>query len=296
MKQYELHPLCTYFPRMAGAEFDALREDIRANGQREPIVLHDGMILDGGNRYQACLDADIEPIFKAFDGDNIVSYVLSVNLHRRHLSAGQHAAIVASVTNWATAHKRGGDRKSDQSAMLHFDSVADRAAASGASIRTQKDADKVAKADPALAVEVGQGKTTLAEAKAKIDGKARKAKKSPEPKIKAPEPDDDALSEAFGNADSVLDDLQRDLESARADLAAALADDQKAETVKWRRMAELAQRRQSELMETVNAREKELQRVSKLLQRIGKLFDERDTSKVPALVEAFYRQHAKRAA
>jgi len=43
----ELHPLCTLFPRMAGDEFAALCDDIKANGQREPIILHDGMILDG---------------------------------------------------------------------------------------------------------------------------------------------------------------------------------------------------------------------------------------------------------
>ena len=50
---HELHPLCTLFPRMGGAEFDALCADIKANGLREAITLHNGMILDGGNRYRA---------------------------------------------------------------------------------------------------------------------------------------------------------------------------------------------------------------------------------------------------
>ena len=39
---HELHDLCELFPRLGSAEFDALREDIKANGLREPIVLHEG--------------------------------------------------------------------------------------------------------------------------------------------------------------------------------------------------------------------------------------------------------------
>ena len=38
----EMHPLCVLFPALSGAEFDALRDDIKANGLRQPIVLHEG--------------------------------------------------------------------------------------------------------------------------------------------------------------------------------------------------------------------------------------------------------------
>ena len=58
--KYELHPLSTLFPRLVGAEFDALVDDIAANGLRDPIVLHNGMILDGGNRAAACDAAGVE--------------------------------------------------------------------------------------------------------------------------------------------------------------------------------------------------------------------------------------------
>ena len=100
---YELHPLCTLFPRLSGNEFESLCADIRNNGLRNPIVMHEGMILDGGNRYRACIEIGIEPDFVEFDGGNLVSFVLSVNLHRRHLSAGQQAAIVASAQDWGNA-------------------------------------------------------------------------------------------------------------------------------------------------------------------------------------------------
>lgn len=50
-----------------------------------------------------------------------------------------------SAQDWAKAQVRGGERKSaDQSATLHFDSAGKRAAESGASLRTQKMAVKVA--------------------------------------------------------------------------------------------------------------------------------------------------------
>lgn len=164
MNEYQLHPLCTLFPRMTGQEFQSLVDDIKANGQREPIILHEGMILDGGNRYKACLAAGKEPAFMQFGGSNIVSYVLSANLHRRHLSAGQQAAIVASAQDWAGAHGRGGDRKSDQSKAVDFDTVEKRAAASGVSRVTQMKADKIAKEDPELAMKVAHGEISLPKA------------------------------------------------------------------------------------------------------------------------------------
>jgi hypothetical protein len=39
----------------------------------------------------------VVPRFVKFAGGNIVSFVLSCNLHRRHMSPGQQATIVASA-------------------------------------------------------------------------------------------------------------------------------------------------------------------------------------------------------
>jgi hypothetical protein len=160
----DLHPLCTLVPRLVGVEFEALKADIAAHGQREPIVVHAGFILDGGNRYRACIEVGVEPALKEFTGDNPVSFVLSANLHRRHLAPGQQAAIVASAQDWSRAHAVGGDRKSDQAATLPLDSVADRAAQSGASERTQRMADSVARQSPDLARQVAHGEISLPKA------------------------------------------------------------------------------------------------------------------------------------
>ena len=44
---------------MEGDEFAALVEDIRNHGLREPVVLYEGQILDGDNRFRACEVAGI---------------------------------------------------------------------------------------------------------------------------------------------------------------------------------------------------------------------------------------------
>jgi len=179
-----LHPLCTLFPRMAGDEFAALVADIRTHGLRQPIVLHEGMVLDGGNRYRACLDAGVVPVFVQFDGVSAVAFVLSANLHRRHLSPGQQAAIVASAQDWAQAQPASRPEKAGNVAGLS--TVADRAAQSGASERTQRMADKVAKADPELARQVAHGEMSLPQALARVSP-AAVAPAAPSP-VPAPAP------------------------------------------------------------------------------------------------------------
>lgn len=166
--EHDLHPLCTLFPRLSGNEYQTLVDDIRENGLREPITLHDGMILDGGNRYRACIDAGVTPSFRAFDGANIVTFVLSANLHRRHLSPGQQAAIVASAQDWAKAQTVGKPKSGN---LAGLDRVQDRAAQSGASDRTQRMADKVVRENPELAAKVGRGEVSLPEAVERVTGK-----------------------------------------------------------------------------------------------------------------------------
>ncbi len=93
------HPAARLFPLIKGDEFEALVDDIRENGQREPILLHpDGSILDGRNRYLACRKLGIEPKLEHWDGEGSPEeIVLSLNLHRRHLSSAQRAAIAVEI-------------------------------------------------------------------------------------------------------------------------------------------------------------------------------------------------------
>lgn len=101
-QQREIHELAEAFPPMDGEAFAALVEDIRQNGLLTRITLSaDGKILDGRNRYKACLAAEVEPTFEVYNGDgtreDLVGFVISRNFHRRHLTESQRAMVAARM-------------------------------------------------------------------------------------------------------------------------------------------------------------------------------------------------------
>src|SRR5262249_9687621 len=96
-KRYEVHPLAEIFPPLEGPAFDALVADIMSRGLQEPIWLYEGQILDGRNRYRACQDAQHEIKTKDYTGNDPVGFVVSANLHRRHLNESQRAMIAAKL-------------------------------------------------------------------------------------------------------------------------------------------------------------------------------------------------------
>ena len=97
----EFHEAANIFPLLTGTEYTALREDIRANGLIEPVILYEGKIRDGRNRYTACLDIGIEPAFDEWKNGHStpLSYVISKNLHRRHLNETQRAVVASKIAN-----------------------------------------------------------------------------------------------------------------------------------------------------------------------------------------------------
>jgi N6-adenosine-specific RNA methylase IME4 len=94
----QFHPLSELFPLMQDREFDELVADVKANGLREPIWTYEGQILDGRNRWRACEAAQLahRPM-RAYEGDDPVSFVVSLNLHRRHLDESQRALVAARI-------------------------------------------------------------------------------------------------------------------------------------------------------------------------------------------------------
>src|ERR1700730_10409606 len=109
IKLLPFHPLADMFPLLEGKDFDDLVEDIKKNGLREKIDLYQGKIADGRNRYRALLRLGVDPsgepdkyFRKAIythtiggeiapheqtNDDRVTAYVISRNIHRRHLTA-----------------------------------------------------------------------------------------------------------------------------------------------------------------------------------------------------------------
>ena len=57
---------------MQGREFEELKKDIAANGQREPIWVYYDQILDGRNRYRACQELNISPKMEIYAGTEML--------------------------------------------------------------------------------------------------------------------------------------------------------------------------------------------------------------------------------
>lgn len=101
MQGYEYHPFAEIFPIDEGPNLWALAEDIKANGQQEPAMLFEGKLLDGRRRELACIRAEVELRVDQFCGneDEALAYVISKNLHRRHLNENQRALVAAKIAS-----------------------------------------------------------------------------------------------------------------------------------------------------------------------------------------------------
>lgn len=175
--ELSFHPIAAVFPLMTEAELEELADDIRENGLRVPIVLHpDGAILDGRNRYLACRRAGIEPEAVAYDGNDPVGFVVSLNLRRRHLDGSQRAMVGARIATLP----HGGDRRSDQAANLPVEiptqaETAELLAVSGRSIRHARAVLEHGSPDVIAAVEEGDLAVSL------VANTLRRAKQNGQP-------------------------------------------------------------------------------------------------------------------
>ncbi len=94
------HEYARLFPMLSDEEVQELADDIAKNGLRIPIVIDaDEKILDGRNRAAACAIAGVEPVYEPFIGsdEDKLAFVVSCNIHRRHLTTSQRASVAAKL-------------------------------------------------------------------------------------------------------------------------------------------------------------------------------------------------------
>ncbi len=203
-QELEFHPAASIFPMMRDDEAIGLLEDIKENGQKYAAELYDGKVLDGRNRYLACLKLGIECETHDItdDVDDPVAHVLSVNLHRRHLTPPQCAIVGArSIEVYEKLAKERQKRKPnsvrDCSPTQNAGRASDAAGAVvGVSGKTIDRASKViSQGVPALVEVVDSGEVSVSKGAEIADlpkaqqPKAIKAAKQPKPVRKFPHSD-----------------------------------------------------------------------------------------------------------
>jgi ParB-like chromosome segregation protein Spo0J len=138
------HPACLLLPEVDAEAFRELVEDLRNHGQRHPIIIDEhGVVLDGRHRLRALRELFVEPRIETFHGTEAekVALVMSENVHRRHLTVQQRAAVAAELAPM----RHGGDRS-----KASVDALTDAQAAKlmGVSEPSVERAKKRMRADP----------------------------------------------------------------------------------------------------------------------------------------------------
>ena len=105
-QRYKVHLTAEAFPMMPDEELDALTADLKKNGLKLLVTLaKDGRALEGRNRLEA-IDRAGMPIlphhFHRYEGDDPVGFVMSANIHRRHMDVATRAATLVKLAKLET--------------------------------------------------------------------------------------------------------------------------------------------------------------------------------------------------
>jgi hypothetical protein len=180
--KFTIHPFANFFPMIEGKAFEKFAEDIKVNGQREPILIirkpGQIQIVDGRNRHKACLLHGITPKFEEWNGKgDLLALVMSLNLRRRHLTSLQRAAAVVPykkhLAKEAAKRSKAGKPllKITQGSVGRASQIAAEVAESSA---TYVDiAEKAFDESPELYAEIINDKITYAQARVRLSKKTR---------------------------------------------------------------------------------------------------------------------------
>lgn len=154
-----VHPVADIFPMMSEDELADLAADIKANGLLLPIIVDDnGILIDGRNRIRACEIAGVEPRFEGLNGRDATALIVSTNIRRRHLSAGQSAILLAKA--YPEDGGKGGRGKKSE--------ATNSAESAGFSTRRLREAREIVRYAPELADQVLSREITYEDARLKV--------------------------------------------------------------------------------------------------------------------------------
>lgn len=213
---YKIHAYAEMFPEMTAEEFDRLCMDIEANGQRTPIDLYNNVILDGRNRYKACLKLGIVPKTRPCFPSDPLDFVLSANLSRRHLTTSQRAMLGAKLKAMQRPTKADILSTLNDSEQSHLDTDTQICVLSNEEIakvvnvseRSITTANQILEEQPEKVADIEAGKITL------NDARPQKAK------VRIPKTADQISTASYKAIARHLSDLnERDLSQLGIDVA-----------------------------------------------------------------------------
>lgn len=178
------HSAADVLPMMGDDEYAAFKADISAHGLREPIVLHEGRIVDGRNRYRACRELNLEPTTTTWDAKgSLVSFIASMNVHRRHLTSSQKAIIAAEYEPMFAAEAKerqhagkpaNGTLANSLAKPSHSGRAAEQAAkATGTNRQYVTDAKSIKAKSPEIAAKIKSGELTIPQARKAVQNQER---------------------------------------------------------------------------------------------------------------------------
>jgi len=206
-------------PPLSAEEYENLRESIKTEGCRDAIIVWDGVIIDGHNRYAVCRELDIpfNTVEKTFADESVaIEYILLNQLARRNLFDVDRGrlTLLLKETMAARALKNhslnGGDKKSEiaKSACPNLDTPIEKidtkkelAKIAGLSHGTLAKIEKVDREAPAI-LSQAMGKTISIDRAAKLNDRLKEL----------PEGERDAEAEALLDAEFKKEEDTIDLE------------------------------------------------------------------------------------
>jgi len=104
---YPVHLAASLFPLMDGEEFNELVESVRQHGVRQPVVIHNGVLIDGRNRLRAverlkedglAVSVPTVELSSLTNGANsVVDWIYSTNKIRRHMTPDALAMVAGRM-------------------------------------------------------------------------------------------------------------------------------------------------------------------------------------------------------
>ena len=268
MSQYQQHQLSAAWPAMSDSDFQALQDSIMNIGVQMPIVIFEGQVIDGWNRYRAAtalgMDCPTTPFDESIDP---VEFVKAMNDARRHITGSQRAIAIVAIHGWKPVGRP--QNNVEATSTLTQEAMAAEAGVSKKTIQQAQVAQKAGLAD-----KVKSGEMTVEQASNVAKGKPAKAAKKDKPAPKAaPQdtPEDDGPSAEELAAHAAAEAADRELVAKLLDSdepLAALAEENKqlkAEIAQLKLARDGFMNRCNEAIALVKARDRQIAKLEKML-------------------------------